>query len=298
MSIQAKFDGKGAKAKCRTTDYVSFRIRLFATLEGGKQPVIVEVQRRSGSCSSFMRIYRAILKAAEGEQNVSVVEKKTPPKTIANMACLKDVVNESKSDRDEDARNGLDCAMNLLKKDEKDSIILGLENMCHLTDPQKTDLHVSLHVSKSVIIGDKSNNIREVVALHLRNSPVEPEDDDAVDLDAQLHSLALNAFSNSLALTSKDGCLADAVKLQEWYSEFLIPALLRDIKNFETSVNDSCTASSCLKSLMTSSPVALNRVQELDGEKALSDAIQYGSRLHDMLAKEAKLCMNLLQSSL
>ena len=51
LSIDAEYDNEKAKAKCKTMECVKFRIRLYASGENG-QPVVVEVQRRSGSTSS------------------------------------------------------------------------------------------------------------------------------------------------------------------------------------------------------------------------------------------------------
>jgi len=191
--------------------------------------------------------------------------------------------------------------MNLLKKtNDKESVVLGLENLCHLTDPLKTNPIVSLFVSKSVIIGDQSNNIREIVALHLQRNTAEQDfgdnnDDEVLDLDGQLRNLSLNAFSNSLAAVSKDGSLADAVKVQAWYSEFLIPKLLQNVKHFEVSSNDSCAASCCLKYLMTASPIALERVLDLKGDAVFDDALEFGARRHERLANEAKECLDLFR---
>src|SRR3569832_1299863 len=95
MSVEAQFDCENAKAKCKTGDYVGFRIRLYAGSESG-QPVVVEVQRRCGSASSFMQTCRAILLAAEGKDIATANSKPSlqpfMKKPIGQMKCLQSII--------------------------------------------------------------------------------------------------------------------------------------------------------------------------------------------------------------
>ena len=119
LSIEAEYDGEKAKAKCRTSDLVSFRIRLFAGGDGGL-PVMVEVQRRSGSPSSFMRSCRAILDSAEGKDisaSSSSKSRKTMPPfmkgPVGGMKCLQSV--PLKTSPEADTKAGLNKAMEMLR---------------------------------------------------------------------------------------------------------------------------------------------------------------------------------------
>lgn len=302
LSIEAEYCGETGKAKCRTTDYVSFRIRLFAGGDEG-QPVVVEMQRRSGSCCSFMKSCRAILAAAEGLP-MPLRSGKMPPskKPIREMKCLKGIIGESKqSDREQDMKSALDCAAILLGQNQRESTILALENICLLTDPLKTVPETALETSKCVVLGDESRTIREDVAAILKSDIRDIEFEEGLEGHMeqayQIHHLALSVFSNSLCMTAKDGCLQQAVKDQEWFVDFLIPTLMKEIECAEECPNVACAASCCLKSLVSSSSVARDCLVELEGEEALIKARDFGARRHEMLGNEATHCVSAMQNS-
>jgi hypothetical protein len=303
LSIEAEYDNVKAKAKCRTTDLVSFRIRLFAGGEGGL-PVVVEVQRRSGSASHFMRTCRTILDAAEGvkvESKVAPPRKTLPPfmkkGPVANMKCLQSVVTEA--DPVAEAVAGVDRSIELLRAKYKDTNILGLENLCLLTDPLKTRPDVAIMVCKSVILGDPSSEIREEIAVMLQKDaflPEEYDNDDDIPLTNRKGSryLALVLLSNCLALTCKDGSLTAGIKNQKWFGEFLIPSLVDEVKSFRNSANNAYEASCSLTSLATCSDYAKKLMNENGAVEELELAHAYGLGHHDLLACEAARCLTQL----
>ena len=259
LSVEAEYCCKTAKAKCKTSDYVCFRIRLFAAEESG-QPVVVEVQRRSGSASSFMRTCRAVLDAAEGKVTHAVkasVTKKVPPfmtKPIGSMQCLASVPKHQ--DYDKESTDAMDGVLKMLRSEKHDAHVLGLENLCALTDPVSTVLAVSLRVSKCVILGNNKFDIREEIRLLTEHDVFSPEFDHGgahskhVD---HLRHLALCAFSNSLGVCAKDGCLAGALKSQRWFADNLIPSLVDELERVETNANNACQAARCIHSIIACS---------------------------------------------
>ena len=296
LSIEAEYDGKQAKAKCKTRDLVSFRIRLFAGGEGGL-PVMVEVQRRSGSPASFMRSCRAILDAAEGK-GVEAADlpkfNSSPPfmkGAVCGMKCLESAV--LKTNPIEDMNCGLNKATELLRSKQKDSNLLGLENLCHLTDVLKTRPDIALKVSKRVILGDEDCDIREEVGVMLQRDVFEEcdEEDSPTTFGDKSRHLALVLFSNALSLTSKDGCLAGAVKSQSWFGDFLIPSLLDEIKSYETSANNSYEAACGLTSLALCSEIACRVMKENSAVEEIKNARQFGLQYHELLANETERCL-------
>jgi hypothetical protein len=304
LSIDAKFDGLKAKATCRTQDLVSFRIRLFAGGEGGL-PVVVELQRRSGSGSSFMRSCRAILDAAEGKDvALEAVEgrKKLPPfmkGPVGGMKCLQHAI--LKADPVADMESGISKALELLRAKQRDSNLLGLENLCHITDAVKTRPDIATMAAKKVLLGDQGCVIREEVAVMLQQDVYAPEefDEDAptINLDKSWY-LALVLFSNSLALTSKDGSLSGAVKSQSWFGDFLIPSLVDEIKGHASSANKAYEAACGLNSLASCSEVARRLMEENGAVNELKSAYKFGMQFHELLANESERCLKALGSSI
>lgn len=303
LSIEAEFDDERAKAKCCTRDFVSFKIRMFASGEGGT-PVIVEVQKRSGQTMSFMQNCRAILAAAEGQKVAEQPRKKGPPVSfklpIREMQCLKGVPPVEITN--DEVRTYVEKSIVLIRSDKRDANLLGIENLCFLTDPRKTALATASRASFYVVIGDEMCNVRdEIEALSQRSietsafmqSPTE----EGVDYFQQIHHHILRLFSNALSLTAQSGFLHEAVQSQSWFRGYLVPTLLDEIKNASQCPNNSHVAVNCLYSLMCSD-VACDEVLALDGLVTLRSARVFGHQRHEQLARECDLCVKALERRL
>lgn len=235
LSVEASYKSKPPKAKCKTQTFVSFRIRLYAGSESG-DPVVVEVQRRSGSAASFMRVCRAILDASEGkviDQSRSSLPFTSKP--ISEMKCLQGVM-EREVDEKQTAEAALQNAIAMLRSKLRDTNLLGLENLCSLTDPFKTNPSVCLAVSKAIALGSGNDTREEIMVLIERDvfSSDIAEDAALSNHTELLRQCALTVFANSLSLCAKDGCLGDLFEGQRWFRDYLIPTLLDEIRRAET----------------------------------------------------------------
>jgi len=300
LSVDAEFDSENAKAKCTTGDCCSFRIRLFAGSEEGF-PIVVEVQRRSGSASSFMGVCRKILDGAEGSEikaDLEPARKKTPAfmtKPIGSMKCLMG----APSTFDVDAQTGanLDKAMELLRSKQRDINVLGLENLCQLTDPLKTRPDVAMKACKAILLEERCVDVRDEVAVMLQKDAFLPEEldmDIGLNLGIQARRLSLVLLSNTISLASKDGCLSDAVKSVRWFSDFLIPTLLDEVKSFESSSNNAYEATCALTCLATCSDVARRVIEEHSAVDDLRSSYSFGLVHNELLANESQQSLNAL----
>jgi len=305
LSVDAHYDNENAKVKCTTNDCVSFRIRLFAGGEDGL-PVIVEVQRRSGCPSSFMRICRKILEGAEGievKAETTLERKKVPSfmKTpVGGMKCLQGV--PIKTDPETRVNSSLDKSIELLRSKEKDTHILGLENLCLLTNPLKTRPDLALMACKAIMFDAKCSDIRDEISFILRKDAARQEEygdegDAAKKLRNIFRQMSLILFSNTLLLTSKDGCLDDAVKGQKWFADFLIPVLLNEVKSFESNANNAYEAACCLSSLASCSEAARQIMDDNGAVGDLQSAYDFGVANHELLANETERAMNALKEA-
>lgn len=290
MSIEAEYDGANAKAKCMSLDQVSFRVRLFAGSEDGL-PVIVEVQRRSGSPASFLQICRHILNGAEGGEITKPVSKaftRSPAcmkGPLGNMKCLQSVVKKEEGNVEYDA---VKKSMELLKSSDKSSHLLGLENLCFLTDALKTRPDKALSYCKDIILGDRCAELRGMVGAMLQKDPLFPEGYDMAPIARRSRSMALLLLSNSLLLTSKDGCLASAVESQKWMVNTLIPTLVNEVRSCETSSNNAYEAACGLTSLAICSDVAKTTMKEYSALECLQAAHHFGKENHELLSNECE----------
>jgi hypothetical protein len=303
LSVDAEYDSENAKAKCTTCDCVSFRIRLFAGGEGGS-PVVVEVQRRNGSPSSFMRVCRKILDGAEGAEikaETQPARKEVPPfvtKPICDMKCLQGI--PVSFDSYAETNKSLDKAMELLRSKQKDTNILGLEDLCLLTDPLKTHPDVAIMACKAILFEDRCIDIRDEVAVMLQKDaflPEEFDEDVALNLAHQARRMSLVLLSNIIIIAGTDGCLAEAVISVKWITDFLIPTILDEIKAFETSANNAYEAACALTGLARCSDVARRIMEENSAVDDLKASYAFGVANHELLANESERALEALGHS-
>jgi len=299
QSIQSEFKTKPPKAKCKTLDFVSFRIRLYAGDETGS-PVVVEVQRRSGPASLFMHACRAILNAAEGKKDdpgQQGAPRKMPPfmkKPIGEMKCLKDVAIVSEDESD-DALTAVKDTVTMIRSKKRDANVLGLENLCALTDPIKTKPSMAMRVAKNVLLAREGVDVREDIGAMIERDVFSAEDEDvALSNHADhLRQLALTVFANSLALCAKDGCLSGADGEQVWFVDNLLPSLISEIKRASADACSATQATMCVSSFAGCSMTAKEFMIDQGVVAALRKANKYGSECNNLLADETERCLKL-----
>lgn len=298
LSIDAKYDDEKAKAKCKTMECVKFRIRLFAGGDNG-EPVVVECQRRSGSTSCFMRNCRAVLDAAEGiaEGTSKTFHTKTfappPSGNLGSMKCLQKVAT-SISNSDEDARVAFQSAAELCKSEKRDSVLLGLQSLCCLTDPLKSSPATAIQVSKWIFLGDGSQySIRDDIlsAIEFVNEEKDEEIDESYE--TQKH-FALIAVANALVMCTKDSSFSESFADHSlWFENNLIPVLLKAIGRAPICASNACAAARGIYSLLSSSKDACRNFKESDGMATIQMAHAFGLEKHDLLASETGRCLAL-----
>lgn len=300
LSIEAEFDGENAKAKCKTSDMVGFRIRLFAGESKTQEPIIVEIQRRSGSPQCFMRISKKILDAAEG---VEIQPESIPARKKMPLCMMKTPVHEMKclenidiDDPQVKVTTGIIKSLEMLRLKKMDVNVLGIESLCLITDPLKTRPDMAIMACKEILVGQYSSVIREEIEVMLQTDSFLEEfgTHPFRDLFDKCHHLTLVLLSNVLAMTSQDGCLESAVKNQKWFTNFLIPSLLSEVKSFEVSSNNAYEAACSLTSLATCSDFAKTVMIENSAVDDLQTANQFAMYNHDLLESETRRSLGLL----
>jgi hypothetical protein len=113
--------------------------------------------------------------------------------------------------------------------------------------------------------------------------------------DEHLRQLALRVFSNAMAICSSDGCLAIAVQNQQWFRDTLFPTLLDELKRTNVSSNCAYEATSCILSLASCSKVALQDLLDSGVVVSLQHAYEYDCERHELLAEEAKRCLEVFK---
>jgi len=298
-SIETEYNDVEGKAKCRTLDYVYFRIRLFASSDDTDSiTTIVEVQRRKGSAFNFMKDCRAILDAAEGR--ASSFQTAMPPlKPISAMSCLQGV----KIDNDDDS-DGADikATAELLSMNKSDSNLLGMENLEELTNQRSTSENIVRLATKNVVSckGD-STSIRDAITSLLQHSSLQGDqshlcttkDDTETDYDERMHNLSLSVVYNALSFTAEEGSLTELIRMHSgWFHDTLISVLIRDIEGARDRPHDACLAAKCLHCL---APYSRQSIADAGAIEALVGAQAFAADRHASLANMADRAISALR---
>jgi len=286
-SIEAIFDCIKAKAKCFSQNFVEFRVRLFAGKGEYGDGVIVEVQRRSGSAVYFRDECHAIFDAAEGGCDESP-EVKRPE---CHLDALKELTVES-------AAKSLELTLDLLKKDRLDANLLGLQSLVLLTDAVKSGVDTALVASKSIVLHDDQSELRDIIASLIRTGVMNQDEDEALkelEIFYQLRTNAFIALSNALDVCAKDGCLSQAIVDQQWYINFLVPCLIKELSKAQDTPHIALLSTKCLNSLVECSGFARSRALDVGALDALAHAHEFGKARYANLATETDRGVHILE---
>jgi len=290
-SVDASFNDVKAKAKCRTMDYVKFIIRLYSGRGDYSHGVIVEVQRRSGSISSFMDDCTAVLDAAE---RCSSKKKRVskPPCPVSELKCIKGVPNKPQTP----SRSEPDVTkvpFDLLMDDRLDANILGMDTLCTLTDSFSTKKDVAIRVSKELFLPDNKEITEKILVIIKENSVAVDDEDLDVEspLYSQLRSLALTLMANILNLTTMDSNLIYIIQSQSVFDDEFVLILIDCLSNAQVHNFQATTAARGLSILLSSSFDMKNKVKHAGGVDVLHKANDYGSLYNSLLEKETDSCL-------
>lgn len=245
-SIAASYGEVRAKAKCVSPDGVEFRIRLFAGKGKYTGGVIVEIQRRSGWATSYNKDCHAVMESAEFDsvgdsddsfsEDVPMVFDDAPQKSSLSLTKL------------------------LLSGTSQDSMVLGLESICSLTDPRKYGKEAALSTASAIFLEQDNYIVNEILRdlLILRNW-------NGVDFSSYpeefwnpIGDVALKAITNCISILSRERILGDVLKFNNWIEKDLVAVLLTQVRNSSSRPHVATMASRCMNDITNNSNEATN----------------------------------------
>jgi len=303
-SIQVKYEeDEPGKFKCKTYDFVSFRINMFSFHSDPDEPsIVVEVQRRSGCSLSFQKNRRTLLGAIDGLTSAKEARRSSISHEVRciDVSCLTchDGLPIQKEEDDYEAIVSctLDEIQSYLNSDKCDTQILGLELLTHLTDPLHTPAKIVQVAAMKILRSDEICQSIKAMILEgkIRSKAIEDLDmnlqyeDDFVDHSRQLSLCALlNSFN---ALTEYLPMIL--ATSEEWMIEKVLPCLLNNLRDVRENVHIALLSAKCLSILAVHSKACRSHMVENNVIEVLKDVVQYGTVWHEDIRKEAEsLCM-------
>lgn len=282
QSIGAVYDDENAICIAETSDLTKFYVRLFGC--GGEEEddgaVLVEVQRRCGSCPTFHDAARIVLAAARGlptdgrtDNNMTSSKPRSLPASLTDRAgefgctskrcCSKNNIEDAEDDIEQNmVLADLECVNCLLHKERLDAHLLALESLRFLTDAQSTGVDTAIAAAKAIISDDAAAEIRDAVLSLVvhgsldTNESQSPHDCDIdVNFSHALREHALAVLANSIGQLAKRGSKDEPpVVLSE--SNELLGVLAEDVANADKKPNDAYEASRCMNKLLEASDAA------------------------------------------
>lgn len=266
-SIEAHFDNTKAKARCVTTYNVDFRVFLYRGQKQYSHGTIVEVQRRNGASTLFVKDTQAILEAAEGN-----IPPPPPPLGSAEIP----LVSDSEDDYDQDSSaslSSLDFVAKMLNFQGYGPNLLALQTLSSLTDPAKMGVSTSKKVSAALVQPSNEVGAKVFAIIVDKNSSEEQED---------LRVLCMTVLSH--VLQSTNGNIIAQMR------EALRPVLLKELSMSEKSPQMSYLAAKCLEPLLQKDHAASDFYSVLDSAQTI------GETRHAGLRDQAEKCIRIIDS--
>jgi hypothetical protein len=189
LGIQARYYDLPAGVALLTPEQVEIYVYLWKT--GGGNQVCVEVHRRCGDSVTFHRYARHILEAAVGDFDPDTYKDYSD---FHYLKAAEKMLRTELTKIDDQAHESLvaiELAAGLIKKDRLDARVLGMESLCILTDPRKTNVSTALLASRVVLFGEgatKFRNIHEFVLNIVQRKCMSDEDDFLKDMVVEYDS--------------------------------------------------------------------------------------------------------------
>lgn len=293
-SIHVSYNNELATAKCKNADLASYSINLYSGRGEYNHGVIVEVLRLGGDCFSFQKDCRAILDAAEGEED----EFETftyARKRICEMNFFKELEDSS---LEKEAQDVLDNACAFVEGNTIDLHLHGLQSLRVLTDSTKTSSRVALYAAKNILSNDNSVVLPYIASLAKNEVHSTVQDITGGNpFKESLCNTALCVLSNSLEVTASSGDLINIIKELPTLIEHFVPMLVKvltELKNDKVCPHMAVHGVKSLSILCNVSQDAKMKAQETGAILMLEEAVQYGIGNHKSLAEESKRCISTL----
>lgn len=255
-SIEACFDDAKAKASCVTADGVDFRVRLYNGRGEFGHGIIVEVQRRFGTSTTFYHDTKAILDAAEG---------KIPPPPSALSSGALPMVEDECDESTVSPASSLGMVSEMLNNPGQDTTYLALQMLVSLTDSTKMGTRTAEAISSELLRLNDSNEVAGNVFSLLMD---ESSDGDVY----KLRTLTFQAVAN--AFQAVNGDVSSVLKEQ------LVDLVSGALRQAEKSPRIAYQAARM---------AIYFRNSEL--QSPLKNALEVGKMRHSALERQAQLCL-------
>lgn len=279
--IKAEYDAARAVAKCETSYFVKFNVRLFRGKGKFSDGTIVEVRRTYNSSLEFMADCRSILNAAQGVKDFDF--KIRPKKPISQLDCVKHFGQTQSTDY---VKEALDCSEKHVQSECADVKILGLESIISLLDQNNCSCSTVKRVYQSVLMGETHIGIQKAVVSYLTDYSGLEDDKYKLALRRLSLQVVYKSFHASQCLC-REGC-GKALKENPWLVDSFVNILINDLKNVKSNPHNALTALKCFSIMVTISTTVRENALSYGLVPAVRVANEHSKLFCDKIFKESE----------
>ena len=284
-SVKAKFDANHAEATCTTSDFLRYKICLYAGPDNSNNSTYIEVMMMGGCGYQFKKEQNIIIYTAKGlgalDTTSNFPERFTIPSSMKGLYAAPST-NE--------LENILHRASDQLHSNDYGTILFSLQNLAFMTNSKKAHSETAHTLSRLLM---KSRiGIHDVIASIYAS---ETRNDMNGEMREQICDACLCILANGImSLPKNDSFLDQECK---YFIQHLTPSLLHNLERLEC-VHHACLALRCLSLLVDYSSLACDMLQRTNIGSVMEQAVELGRGEHLLLEKTAMSTIDVLQSKM
>lgn len=313
-SIPAKYSKDSSRVDCMTDSLLKFVVQLWRS-PGASSGVVIEIQRRQGSCLAMQDLRRHLLDAVhtEGTTNASTAPNARSSRSTCGF--VQDLLDRTNLPPPPSnlpcGRAALDLSKKLIETHRLDAQRLGLESLCSLTDPRQVLLRDADEVSRTLLTDSSWQTLlrhyflNTKVDKNLEVRRVFPGDSHVNLVYEQgecfgiLHFLALKIITQSIesmaATYSNNNSDTSILDLGNPFWGSVLDSLYYNLTVPSSRPLEAAWSIRCLRYLQTMQPHLMHTVPSERGlYDCLVQAHDYGKQFHQSLQQETEQWMNVL----
>jgi hypothetical protein len=279
-SVKAEFDTNHAEVMCTTSDFLQYKIYLYACPKNDKS-TYVEVMMMGGCGCGFQRERKAIIDTAKGL--VAAKDTSNFSKKFKIPSSMKGLYVAPSTN---DLENVLYRAIDQIHSNDRNTALFALQNLAFMTNIEKAHSETANKFSR-LIMKSRSGVIDMIVSIYAsQTSNMNGK------MSEQICDACLCILVNIINSLPKNDRFLD--QECENFIESFIHSLLHDLERLECT-HRACLVLRCLSLLVENSSMACAIVQRTNIGSFVEKAVELGREEHFLLEQTAMSTINVFQ---
>ncbi|KAL7572538.1 hypothetical protein ACA910_000361 [Epithemia clementina (nom. ined.)] len=270
LSLHVSYQDTPISATCQSIDQVEFQVSIF-TSRSDAQEMIIEIERKCGDVVNYHLYAQNVTNALRGvdDDHRETWLGEAPCFWNRKFIDLADSIGQPSEDQD--IKEALELAWNLIANDRYDARRLGLESLIHITDPNKSSYSVAKSATKCLMMphDETEERISRGVFEYASRDVITNSDSSNPHstAEADLCYLGLIVVSQTLQIAAESKSI-DVERFLNTLSNDLVQCILQKMQHVRTHPHQAYYAVQSMVALCDCVPSLRSRVSNRDVEEA------------------------------